>query len=480
MQEPSIVHNNFRAARDYINNLAFTNPDLNLAVNLSPAYYKKPRIKPSTVPFAAPIAQMVEGFVNRQHTVEQVILESIAAAKANADLKGVVYLDEDGAISAARASDAALRDGKLSGPLHGIPITVKDIMHVAGMPTRAGSLAYNQIASIDATAVARLRAAGAIILAKVATHEFALGVTTPQAKNPWDPKRIPGGSSGGSAIALVKGIGMGSLGTDTRASIRVPSALSGVVGFKATFGNVDTAGVVTLSWTMDHVAPMATNSADAALLMDVISNKPKGLSGYVGAKVDGLRIGVPDAAFEDADPDVAAVVERAIKSIGELGGIIIPVRQPTRSQLELANLAGLIVSRCEALAYHRSIGTDLSKCWDETREQLEEAMEIPASEYLAAQRSRSALIADMLSLFEDVDALAMPTSLVTAPLIPEAQQYLMTLARNCIPWSFVGFPSISVPCKELVNGLPVGLQIVAPPQHEAVLVGLATAYERYY
>src|SRR5947208_7862884 len=164
--------------------------------------------------------------------------------------------------------EAAVRDDEAAsvafrGPLHGIPVTVKDVIDVSGAPTRAGSAAFHRRAAVDATGVARLRAAGAIVLAKVATHEFALGVTTPQSRNPHDPTRIPGGSSGGSAIAVATGMGLASLGTDTRASIRVPAALSGVVGFKATYGTVPTDGLVPLSWTMDHVAPMAVTVGDA-------------------------------------------------------------------------------------------------------------------------------------------------------------------------------------------------------------------------
>ena len=155
--------------------------------------------------------------------------------------------------------------GRWRGPLHGIPVTVKDIIDVAGVPTRCGSAAYHDVPEVDAVGVARLRAAGAIVLAKVSTHEFALGVTTPQSRNPHDQTRIPGGSSGGSAIAVSTGMGLASLGTDTRASIRVPAALSGVVGFKPTYGSVPTGGVVPLSWTMDHVAPITSSVADAAL-----------------------------------------------------------------------------------------------------------------------------------------------------------------------------------------------------------------------
>ncbi len=168
--------------------------------------------------------------------------------------------------------------------------------------------------------MARLRAAGAVILAKTSTHEFALGVTNPQSRNPHDPSRIPGGSSGGSAIAVATGMGLASLGTDTRASIRVPAALSGTVGFKPTFGTVPTDGVVTLSWTMDHVAPMAASVADAALVLDALrgADAPD-LALAVRRPVGGLRVGLPGAAWEGAEPDVVAAVDEAIASLAAAG-----------------------------------------------------------------------------------------------------------------------------------------------------------------
>lgn len=435
-------------------------------------------LNPAPEPLRAPVLQLAGRMAAGELSCEDVVVQAIGAARESVALGGVVHLDEEQSIAAARLCDAEAKAGRALGPLHGVPVTIKDVIHVAGMPTRAGSAAYEAWPEKDATAVARLRSAGAVILGKVATHEFALGVTTPQARNPWDPGRIPGGSSGGGAIALVKGIGLLSLGTDTRASIRVPAALSGVVGFKPTFGDVDTAGIVTLSWTMDHAAPMATNVADAAAAMDLLLDSPLSLGRYIGSDLTGLRIGVPDAAFEQADPEVAAVVDRAIKRLGALGVALIPLTRPRRDDFELASLAGLITGRCEAALYHRSIGTDLSKCWDETREQLEEAARIPAVEYLAVQRARAQLMQEMLDVMDDVDALAMPTSLVPAPRVEEAEQFIMTLARNCILWSFVGFPALSVPCLERAGGLPVGLQLVAAPRHEAVLTALGSAYER--
>ncbi|MGK2958515.1 MAG: amidase [Acidimicrobiales bacterium] len=400
----------------------------------------------------------------------------VAVDKYDSLLNGVVALDAERALEVAGELDRELADGHCRGPLHGIPITVKDIIDVAGLPTCAGSDAYADAPGVDAAGVARLRKAGAIILAKVTTHEFALGVTTPQSRNPHDPSRIPGGSSGGSAIAVATGMSLGSLGTDTRASIRVPAALSGVVGFKATFGAIPTQGVVPLSWTMDHVAPMARTVHDTVLMLDALMDGP-GLIPFVGASVKGMRVGTSEAAFAGCEPEVELAVHAGLGVLADLGCRVGPSLQPTALDLDLANAAGLIVSRSEAATFHRSLGLDRSRYWQEVAEQLEEAEGILAMDYLDAQRVRVDLGQRLMRAFDTHDVLAMPTSIVVAPPVEDFARYLTVLSRNAIPWSFLGFPALSVPCGMTPQGLPVGLQLVAPPGCEARLVALGTAYE---
>jgi aspartyl-tRNA(Asn)/glutamyl-tRNA(Gln) amidotransferase subunit A len=336
--------------------------------------------------------------------------------------------------------------------------------------------------------VARLRAAGAIIIGKTETHEFALGVTTPQSRNPWDLTRIPGGSTGGSAIAVVTGMAPGALGTDTRASIRVPAALSGVVGFKPTFGLVPTHGVVTLSWSMDHCAPMASSVADAALLLDVVAGRdrrdpgsverPAAYRGWVGADVRGLRVGVPAAALHDAEPDVVRAFGAALDGLRSLDVHVQMLAEPSAADLEMANAAGMVVSRCEAAALHRRfLAERADRYTPETFAQLDEAAKLPAGLYLAAQRLREEFRLRMGGLFERVHALALPTTPVTAPRVEEAERFLLVLSRNCIPWSFIGVPAVSLPCGRSTNGLPIGLQLVAPAFQDGRLVGLGSAVE---
>lgn len=408
--------------------------------------------------------------------VEQALL---AVTKHDAELVAIAELTASDALYTADALDRELADGHHRGPLHGIPITVKDVIDVAGVPTRAGSAAYSDIPARDAEGVARLRAAGAVVIGKATTHEFALGVTSPQSHNPYDPSRIPGGSSGGSAIAVATGMGLGSLGTDTRASIRVPAALSGVVGLKPTYGSIPTDGVVPLSWTMDHVAPMASTVVDAALLLDALVSGRKGFAAPALAPATGCRIGLPEAAFASADAEVECLVRQAIEALVSIGCTAQPVARPHDTDLDDANAAGLIVSRCEAASFHRSlhqlVGADRSLYWQEVAEQLDEADRISASDYLDAQRLRADLANAFLACFDHVEVLAMPTSPVVAPKRDDFARYLTVLSRNAIPWSLVGFPAMSVPCGTTTSGLPVGIQFVARPgaEHQILATGAA-------
>jgi aspartyl-tRNA(Asn)/glutamyl-tRNA(Gln) amidotransferase subunit A len=415
-------------------------------------------------------------------------LERIATL--NPKLRAFVCVLEEEALSQADALDREVKRGALRGPLHGVPLSVKDVIHVAGVSTSASSRVLSEfVPEQDACAVERIKAAGAIVIGKTETHEFALGVTTPQSRNPWDETRIPGGSTGGTAIAVATGMAPGGLGTDTRASIRVPAALSGVVGFKPTFGLVPTHGVITLSWSMDHVAPMAATVKDTALLFDVIAGRDardpnsvkrpeSSYSRYVGDDVTKLRIGVPSAAFESIDREVSQAVWHTIEGLKSTVCSVRTVEQPSADDLEMTNMAGLIVSRAEAATFHQPWLKEKSSLYTaETRDQLEEALNVPAVAYLMAQRHREEFRRRMLELFTRVDVLALPTSLVLAPPVADADRFLLVLSRNCIPWSFIGFPAISVPCGRSADGLPIGLQLVAAPFRDGSLIAVASAVE---
>jgi len=449
----------------------------------SPAFdfVPRPRANPARLdradrPALGELGRAAQRVRARDISCAELLEEALAAVELHdGSLNAFAELLDGPARVQAKALDEELAGDGWRGPLHGIPVSIKDVIHVAGVPTRAGSGVYRVVPERDASAVALLRAAGAVIVGKATTHEFALGVTTPQSRNPHAPTRIPGGSSGGSAIGIATGMCLGSLGTDTRASIRVPAALSGVVGFKGTFGLVPADGLVQLSWSMDHVAPMAGSVADAATLFDVLAGTRLGRFG--GGDVSNLRVGVPGGGTEGADDQVLAAFNRALSLIGEFAGEVRPVDRPDAADFEAANAAGLLVSRCEAAAYHGRLGLDRSGYWPETRDQLDAADQVAATAYLDAQRLRKILAQQMLRVLDDVDVLAMPTSLVPAPKLEQADDYLLILSRNAIMWSLTGFPAVSIPCGTTSDGLPIGLQLVAPPREEASLVALGTAFE---
>ena len=374
--------------------------------------------------------------------------------------------------------DEEARAGSFRGPLHGLPITVKDIIDVEGMPTTGSSQALTpRLAGEDATAVARLRAAGALLIGKVATHEFALGVTTPQSRSPWDAQRVPGGSSGGSAISLVTGMALGSLGTDTRASIRVPAALCGLVGFKPSFDLVPTDHWLTLSWSMDHFAPMARSVRDIALMMDVLVDAPGTFTGLLPGSLDGRRVGYTESTLDGADPDVAARFHESLEAMARAGAEVTRLEAPTAGDFVLANAAGMIVSRAEAAQFHREAGTILDRCIPEVRDQLRAAMELKATDYVRGLRLRGQLRERMASAMSGVDVLAMPTCKVVAPLREEAEDYLLVLSENCIPWSLIDFPAISLYMGQ-ARGLPCGIQFVAGPGQDRLLLSAAYGFER--
>ncbi|MHB8574459.1 MAG: amidase [Dehalococcoidia bacterium] len=264
----------------------------------------------------ATVAEALRQMASGELTAEALVADAYTAIAARGQELNAFTCIRPRAEAEAEAQvlDAERRQGRIRGPLHGITLSVKDVIHVRGLPTSASSRVPDlDLQAEDASAVARLRAAGAIVIGKTSTHEFALGVTTPQSRNPWDPARLPGGSSGGTAIAVATGMSLASLGTDTRASIRVPAALCGTVGFKATYGLIPTDGVLMLSWGLDHVAPMTKNVEDAALLLDVLAQgasangaSDQSFSQALHHSVAGPRIGVPVHGMVDADATVVA------------------------------------------------------------------------------------------------------------------------------------------------------------------------------
>lgn len=389
----------------------------------------------------------------------------------------------------AETLDRERAEGKIRSPLHGLPISVKDVIHVKGMPTSSGSKVMEGfMPTDDATAVRLLREAGAIIMGKAHTHEFALGVTTPQSRNPWDHSRDPGGSSGGSAISVSTGMSFVSVGTDTRASIRVPASLCGTLGYKPTYGLVSTDGIVTLSWSMDHTGLMGRTSEDVAIMMNIVQgvdSKDSGTldrpdddyTGYLCKDVKGLRVGLAVEALEGADPGTLGAFNDCVEKFTSLGVEMIETKLPSADDFRLANNLGLIISRVEAAAYQRAFSDSESRYIKQVFEQLDEASKVTGVDYITAQRFRSEFQDRMLAELQGFDAFIMPTTLVPAVKSEETEQYLTILSKNCIPWSMIGFPALSVPAGLTPGGLPVGAQLVSAPFDDGIILALASALE---
>lgn len=421
----------------------------------------------------------------------ELVQDSIQAiARRNSHLNAFVSMAPEPDLMAQAAKlDAERVVGKVRGPLHGIPITVSDGIYVEGMPSTASSSVLAGVKAYqDAVAVRLLKRAGAIILGKTQTHEFGLDVVTPQSRNPWDASREPGGASGGSAIAVATGMGLASLGADTRGSIRLPAALCGVVGFKPTFGLVPTAGSITLSWSLDHVAPMTVSVEDAALLLNALAiggplggaqvpRRKRDFTTYLHKDVRGLRLAVPNPALDGAEAPVMTAFQSAVAGFKESGVDVVETGSPTDEEFHLASSMSLLISRCEAVAFHWRFQQNRGRYSQQAAEQLEAAAKVTAADYVQAQRYRAEFRMRTLEHLEKFDGFLMPTCPIVAPHSKDAGQYLTVLSRNCAPWSFIGFPAVSVPMGFTSDGLPVGVQLVAAPLEDGRLLAIAAALE---
>ncbi|WP_049653929.1 Asp-tRNA(Asn)/Glu-tRNA(Gln) amidotransferase GatCAB subunit A [Kitasatospora sp. MY 5-36] len=413
-------------------------------------------------------------------------------------LGAYVAVAAEQARDAAREAEREIARGRYRGPLHGVPVGLKDLIDVAGSPTTASSRVRDgHRAAADSTVVARLRAAGAVLAGKTHTHEFAYGLTTPQTANAWDRERVAGGSSGGSAVAVAAGAATFALGTDTGGSIRVPAALNGVVGLKPTYGLVPRHGVTPLSWSLDHVGPITRTVEDAALVLAALAGRdPRDPASVAAPAVDyrperepdltGVRIGVPVNHYVDhVDPEVAAAVHHAVARLEALGARPVEVEVPLARYL-LPTLWGLVAP--EASAYHaRTLRTVPELYQADVRVLLEAGELIDAGDHLRAQRARTLIRDAWAGILEEVDVIAAPTVPTTAV---RAGQETVTwpdgtsegvadaYVRLCAPANVTGLPALTVPAGQDAAGLPIGLQLLGRPFDERTLLRVGHAYER--
>ena len=404
--------------------------------------------------------------------------------------------------AAARRAEGEIQGGNYRGPLHGIPVGLKDLFNTAGVRTTSGSRIFDTfVPKEDCTVAARLHRAGAILLGKLNMHPFAYGPTGENQDyghmhNPWDPELITGGSSGGSASAAAAGQCTITTGSDTGGSVRIPAALCGVVGLKPTYGLVSRHGLAPLSWSLDHPGPIVRTVEDAALMMNAIAgHDPKDVA---SAKVDvpdyttaltggvrGLRIGVPKEYLEaPQDPQVSKAVRDAVTLLETMGAVVTEVSFPRFNESQAISSTVLMA---EASAYHRDLlEKDGHQLYEPVRQRLEAGLFISAADYLRAQQARAMLDAEGRRLLDDVDLLAGPTEPVTAPELLSSKVMageqeigvVGALTQYTRPYNINGFPAISVPCGFSESGMPIGLQLAGKPFHELTVLRAAHAYEQ--
>jgi aspartyl-tRNA(Asn)/glutamyl-tRNA(Gln) amidotransferase subunit A len=416
--------------------------------------------------------------------------------KLNPTLNAFVTVTAELALIQAHTAEAEILRGHWRGPLHGIPLALKDLIDTAGIRTTAASALFkDRVPAEDAEVVRRLKEAGAVLLGKQNLHEFAYGGSTMisyygEVHNPWDPTRIAGGSSGGSAASVAAGLGYGAIGTDTAGSVREPAALCGIVGLKPTYGRVSVRGVIPLSLSLDHIGPIARTVSDAAVMLQVIAghdaNDPLSAAmpvpDYVAGLRDGvkhLRIGLPRKFFyADLDPEIASAVEQAIGVLRTLGRDLseIEIEVPTDRTLQTA----------EAYAYHAESASRSPELYQpETLRRIRRGEDISAAEVERRRRELKHIRSEVHKIFEGVDVLVTPTTPVPAGAIDELKKdpdllrpHELMLLRNTRPVNVWGLPAISVPCGFTTVGLPIGLQIIGPQWREDTVLKLAYAYEQ--
>ena len=396
----------------------------------------------------------------------------------------------DAALDAARTADRELRSGHDRGPLHGVPISIKDILDMSGLRTTAAShVRREHVAARDATVIARLRDAGAVMVGKTNLHEFALGTTNEESAygpvyHPLDATRSPGGSSGGSAASVLAGMAYASIGTDTGGSIRIPSAACGLVGLKPRFHEVPTQGVVPLSASLDHVGPLCATVADAVAIFRVIADAP-GLDGPLQPRAArGLRLGVPRRYFFDLlDDDVASAFDATCARLAEAGVVIDDVVIPHASQIPAAYLH---VALTEAAAFHaKALETRPDDYTPTVRARLEAGRYVLAEDYLRALRGCGVLRGEVSAALEGRDGLLLPALAVPATPLGAATVRVsgtdepvrnVTLRLTQL-FNLTGHPAITVPCGATGGGLPIGAQLVGTST--ATLLQTATTLETH-
>lgn len=408
-----------------------------------------------------------------------------------------IHLDAQAALDAAHAAAREITVGHVRGPLHGVPVGIKDIIDVAGLPTTCHSkILLDNVKAQDAAVVAKLRQAGAIILGKLATHEFAIGgpsfdLPFPPARNPWNPAHHPGGSSSGSGAGVCAGLFPLALGSDTGGSVRNPASSCGIVGLKPTYGLVSRRGVFPLAFTLDHVGPLARTVADAALLLDAIAGHDPADPGSASSSachfgrdltrgVRDLRVGFVRRFHEQdmpAHPEVSAALEDAVRVLQAEGA---EVRDATLPSLNAFSAVNRVILGAEAFAIHapwlRERPGDYGQL---SRRRLLAGAFFSAADYVGAQRRRAQMIAAVNEAFRDFDILVCASSLDPASRLDDPEETARTYPRQArTPFNVTGHPALAMMCGLSDGGLPLSVQFVGRYYEDATVLRAAAAYER--
>jgi len=441
------------------------------------------------------ILELSEALRERRISPVELTRECLARIERfNPTLNAFIAVTADTALQQARRAEEEIQRGDWRGPLHGIPLGLKDLIDTAGIPTTAASELYkHRIPMHSAEVVLKLEHAGAVFLGKQNLHEFAYGGSSMiscfgEVRNPWRPAHITGGSSGGSAAAVAVGMGYGAIGTDTAGSIREPAALCGVVGLKPTYGRVSARGVIPLSESLDHVGPLGKTVADVTLLFQAIAadldtwnpglSAPDFLTSWNRPRLD-LRVGVPRSYFyDDLDPEMASAVEEALRVLGTF-------TQEMR-EIRLHTDADRTLQAAEAYAFHaESVAKTPELYQPETLRRIKTGENVGRTDYLRRRAELDAVRKDIRNVFETIDVFVTPTTPIPAPSIAELKQNPdllrpreLLLLRNTRPLNVWGLPAISVPCGFTKAGLPIGMQIAGPSGRDDLVLQVAYLYEQ--
>ena len=425
-------------------------------------------------------------------------LEEIERGQAR--LNSFLTVRAEAALERARRLDQELAAGTLRGPLHGIPVAVKDVFSTRGVRTTCGSLLFaDHVPDHDAAVVERLEAAGAVIVGKTGLHELAYGITSSNPhfgaiRNPWNPEHVPGGSSGGSGAAVAARQVFLAMGSDTGGSIRIPAAWCGCVGLKPTTGRVSRYGVMPLDFTLDHMGPLARSVRDAALALNILAgydprdptSSRRAVEDYLPppeVSLHGVRIGVPaNFYFERLDPEAESAARGMVKRAAALGGEIVPVTVPDITAL---NTLGRVILLAEAAAVLSPYLSDRSKFGADVLALLDQGRLIPAADYINAQRLRRIAWREFAAVWKEADCLVTPTTPIPAPRIGQSHVTLdgaiedvrLAATRYVRAINVLGLPALSIPCGFSGTGLPLGLQIIGKPFGEALVLRVGAALE---